>query len=99
MPAAAALKTFRRVAAIGKLRSPEIDATLRQVKAFLAQRKCELVAEGAQADLAIVVGGDGSLLAAARGLGGRRGAVVGINLGPVGFITDIGGENKLDNLG
>ncbi|HEX9395761.1 MAG TPA: NAD(+)/NADH kinase [Burkholderiales bacterium] len=99
MPAAAALKTFRRVAAIGKLRSPEIDATLRQVKAFLAQRKCELVAEGAQADLAIVVGGDGSLLAAARELVGRRVPVVGINLGRVGFMTDIGREDMLDSLG
>src|SRR5260221_1245324 len=99
MPAAAALKTFRRVAAIGKLRSPEIDATLREVKAFLVQRKCELVAEGAQADLAIVVGGDGSLLAAARELVGRRVPVVGINLGRVGFMTDIGREDMLDSLG
>ncbi len=97
--ASAAATKFRRVAAIGKLRNAEVDATLRELKAFLARRKCQLVAEGGDAELAIVVGGDGSLLAAARELVGRRVPVVGINLGRVGFMTDIGREDMLDSVG
>jgi NAD+ kinase len=99
MPAAAAPRTFRRVAAIGKLRSPAVEATLRTLKAFLRQRGCKLVANGADADLAVVVGGDGSLLAAARELVGHGVPVVGINLGRVGFMTDIGREDLRSSLG
>jgi NAD+ kinase len=99
MPAAAAPRTFRRVAAIGKLRSPAVEAMLRTLKAFLRQRGCKLVANGADADLAVVVGGDGSLLAAARELVGHGVPVVGINLGRVGFMTDIGREDMLAGIG
>jgi NAD+ kinase len=99
MPAAAAPRTFRRVAAIGKLRSPAVEAMLRTLKAFLRQRGCKLVANGADADLAVVVGGDGSLLAAARELVGHGVPVVGINLGRVGFMTDIGREDLRSSLG
>ena len=97
MPAAA--RKFRRVAAIGKLRSRPVAAALRELKSFLRSRKCELVADGADADLAVVVGGDGSLLAAARELVGRRVPVVGINLGRVGFMTDIGRDDMRASLG
>ena len=97
--AAAASKKFRRIAAIGKLRSRQVNEALRELRAFLKSRKCELVAEGADADLAVVVGGDGSLLAAARELVGRRVPVVGINLGRVGFMTDIGLEDMRQSLG
>lgn len=99
MPAAAP-RMFRRVAAISKLRSPQIDATLRTLKAFLAQHGCKVVpASDAAVDLAVVVGGDGSLLAAARELVGRGVPVVGINLGRVGFMTDIGREDMRQSLG
>lgn len=40
-------------------------------------------------DLVIVVGGDGSMLGAARALGGQAVPVLGINRGSLGFLTDI----------
>jgi len=45
------------------------------------------------ADLAIVVGGDGSILRAAKQMGHRQIPVVGVNLGQLGFLADISPEN------
>jgi len=100
MPLAAGKPSFRRVAVIGKLRSPEIAASLKELSDFLAQRGCEVLREDdAAVELAVVVGGDGSLLAAARDLVGRRVPVVGINLGRVGFMTDIAHDDMCAGVG
>jgi len=44
---------------------------------------------GAQADLAVVLGGDGSMLSAARNLAVHGVPLVGVNQGRLGFMTDI----------
>ena len=49
----------------------------------------DLVAIGQHADLAIVVGGDGNMLGAARVLSRFNVGVVGVNRGNLGFLTDI----------
>jgi NAD+ kinase len=46
-----------------------------------------------QADLAIVVGGDGTLLNCARIMAERNVPLVGINLGRLGFLTDIAAQD------
>jgi NAD+ kinase len=98
---------FSRIALIGKLGSPEIAASLRELIGLLEKRGCEALVEketaaelgargfdyaalGSRADLAVVIGGDGTMLAAARNLVRHRVPVVGVNLGRVGFMTDIG---------
>jgi NAD+ kinase len=107
---------FKRVAVIGKLRSPEIAASLRELTALLEKRGCEVMIEketaaelgtrgldyaaiGKSAELAVVVGGDGTLLAAARNLVQHRVPVVGVNQGRVGFMTDIGHTDMSAGIG
>lgn len=53
------------------------------------QRLATLDDIGQEADLVIVVGGDGSLLSAARTLAKYETAVLGVNRGRLGFLTDI----------
>ena len=92
--------SFRRIALIGKLRSAEIEKSLREMRAFLDKRGCEVLPEGeTKADLAIVIGGDGTMLAAARDLVRSRVPLVGINQGRVGFMTDIGHDDMHSGVG
>jgi NAD+ kinase len=54
---------------------------------------------GANADLAVVQGGDGSMLNAARNLALHRVPLVGVNLGRLGFMTDIASSDMLAAMG
>ncbi|AKZ66132.1 NAD(+) kinase [Candidatus Palibaumannia cicadellinicola] len=53
---------------------------------------------GKQADLAIIIGGDGNMLGAARILSRYEIKVIGINRGNVGFLTDIDDDSALKQL-
>jgi len=48
------------------------------------------------ADLAISVGGDGTLLSAARRLAGLRVPLMGVNLGKLGFLAEFGADEALE---
>ena len=54
---------------------------------------------GRSADLAIVVGGDGTMLAAARNLAHHKVPLAGINQGRLGFMTDIALSEMSDSVG
>src|SRR4249920_2313025 len=100
MPPAAAQPSFRRIALAGKPNSAESEASLGEVRRFLASRGCEVLQEGDRAaDLAIVIGGDGTMLAAARDLVRHRVPLVGVNQGRVGFMTDIGLQDMQTGIG
>lgn len=53
---------------------------------------------GAESDLAIVVGGDGTLLHTARSLADYNAPLLGINLGRLGFLADITPKEMLTTL-
>lgn len=54
---------------------------------------------GAQAELAVVVGGDGTMLNSARRLAEHGVPLVGVNLGRLGFLTDVARSEALEQLG
>ena len=95
------MKTISIVAKIGK---PEAVPIARELKArhpeltFLAEPHLAIAlgwpqtapAElGAKCDLLVVLGGDGMLIQGARHLKGRAVPILGVNLGSLGFMTEI----------
>jgi NAD+ kinase len=60
---------------------------------------CDYAGIGARASLAVVMGGDGSMLNAARHLAAYRVPLVGVNQGRLGFMTDIAQKNMLETMG
>jgi NAD+ kinase len=56
---------------------------------------CDFASLGVRADLAIVLGGDGTMLNAARQLASYRVPLVGVNQGRLGFMTDIARNDML----
>jgi len=59
---------------------------------------CSLTDIGEQADLAIVVGGDGYMLGAARVLACFDIGVIGVNRGNLGFLTDLSPDDIIEPL-
>ena len=53
---------------------------------------------GVEADAAIVLGGDGSILRAARQMGHRQLPVIAVNLGRLGFLADLTPDELIDLL-
>ncbi|GMM82837.1 NAD(+) kinase [Pseudoalteromonas sp. BZB3] len=60
-----------------------------QVQEIAPEGLIELVELGKRCDLAIVIGGDGNMLGAARVLARFDVAVIGVNRGNLGFLTDL----------
>jgi NAD+ kinase len=99
MPTAAVKPSFQRIALAGKPNSAEVESALGEMRRFLAARGCTVVKDGTSADLAIVIGGDGTMLSAARDLVRHRVPLVGVNQGRVGFMTDIGHHDMQAGIG
>ena len=77
--------------------------TFHDLERWLADRGVEVEVHGnvndgcsgfsSDIDMVVVLGGDGTLLSAARHIGRRHVPILGVNLGRMGFITEIGVES------
>ncbi len=88
---------MRRVAIIGSPEKPSAAETLERTKRWLADRAevvfAELTYDSKRAlaekpDLLIVLGGDGTMIAAVHNLREQQLPIVGVNLGKLGFLAE-----------
>lgn len=82
----------KRVGVVPKFSSAEATETAHYVAQFLRTKGVEVLTDeaaiGSDADLVVVLGGDGTLIHAAALLGGRAAPILGINMGSLGFMTE-----------
>ena len=83
----------RRIGIVPKMSSAEATETAVYVERFLRAKGVEVLrdeeAVGRDADLVVVLGGDGTLIHAAHLLAGRPAPILGINMGSLGFMTEV----------
>lgn len=81
-------KTVSRAAVVAHRRHEGLDPALERLRQVARQHGVELVEdEAAEVDLAVVLGGDGTMLRALQRYLGTDVPVIGVNLGRVGFLT------------
>lgn len=75
-----------------------VEDKLQNHLSFAVEHYASLEEIGQQAELAIVIGGDGNILRVARYLAHYKIKIIGINRGNLGFLTDINPNNAIDSL-
>jgi NAD+ kinase len=95
---------FKTVSVFSRHNDPSAREVADQLEEFLLTQGCQVKREDndnagkTTADLAIVVGGDGTLLHIAREIAAQEIPLAGINLGRLGFLVDIPREDMAEIL-
>jgi NAD+ kinase len=92
-------ETPLRLIVLARDQSPRVQNAWREMSEFLGREAGavvvaaavtdDLVLDDLEADLVVVLGGDGAILRACRQMGTRQLPIVGINLGRLGFLADL----------
>ncbi len=96
---------MERILLLGNKEKKRVRSALQDLEPWLRERvelEVDLELQGgsdpADFDLAVVLGGDGSVLRAARAFGQAQVPVLGINVGKFGFLTETTAEDARDVL-
>ncbi len=92
--ATGARSPIRRVAVVTHGKPERIGDAVERLERLVADRSLELIEDPTQrADVAVVLGGDGTMLRALRASLGTGTPVFGVNFGRVGFLTSVGDDD------
>ena len=91
-------KPVKRVAIVTHGNGHAVTEAISRVERLVESKDIELVGEDQQPDLAVTLGGDGSMLQAFHRFLGAGVPVIGVNFGRVGFLTSIRHEELEQGL-
>jgi len=93
-----------RVMLLSAAERADMTAALQQLRPLIERHADVAVADleadlsGSEFEVAVVFGGDGSILRAAHQMGRRQRPVLGVNLGKLGFLADLAPADLYDQL-
>jgi len=87
----------KRIILTGEVSKPPIASAVSELLPWLRERvdvavvdlAMDMDLEGVEADLAVILGGDGAILSTARRLGQNQVPAIGVNLGKFGFLAEV----------
>src|SRR5438128_2508359 len=100
--------SIKTVGIVCKHNVPEAKKLANEAVAFLKKRKVEVLLESSstskselikKSDLILVLGGDGTFLSVARLMISRSVPILGVNMGQLGFLTEVKKLELFDALG
>lgn len=100
---------FKKVGIVYHGRLDTAVSLSRELEAFLERRGIkswrvaaadydEMKSQAVDSDLVLAVGGDGTLLRVARAVAGSHAPIVGVNLGKLGFMTELTASEAIEKL-
>jgi NAD+ kinase len=91
-------KSVKRIAVVTHSHEPSVEEAVSRLERVAGTHGIELAREGDTPDLAVTLGGDGSMLRAFHRFLGTGVPVIGVNFGRVGFLTSIHAEDLEQGL-